>query len=202
MNDEVMQQITIIPQSRNREDSAGSTSESGEVSNARAKLGASRLRLIHNGQLIHGHGTLTDALAQIMQAGTTDTATLGDFDLGNPGGMQRENTLNTFAVGNFANGEGGVHADALAGDDDACENLDTLLVTFHDAGVDFDAVSGAEFGEVRLKLLLVDLFDDAHFDDASEVLLRFWRVSRGRGIWRIFSGTQDFSSRKVNHSTD
>jgi hypothetical protein len=40
-----------------------------------------------------------------MKTSTTDFALTDHFDLGNLGGVQRENTLNAFAIGDLTNGE-------------------------------------------------------------------------------------------------
>ncbi len=103
-----------------------------------------------------------------MQAGAADTAGFGHFDLGHFRAVEGENTLNTFAVGDLANGESLVQAAAFAGDDDAGENLDTFLVTFDDSGVNFDGVADIEGRHVLFDLLGFDFGDDVAHGDSQD----------------------------------
>src|SRR6478735_7653988 len=102
---------------------------------------------------LHEEGALADALAEVMKLGAADFATVGHFDLRDPRGVQREHALHAFAVGNLAHGESGVHAGAAAGDHDAGEDLDPLLVAFLHAAMDLNAVTDVELGDILLQLL-------------------------------------------------
>ena len=70
--------------------------------------------------------------------------------------MDREDTLNTFAEGNTADGEGLVDAAVLTGKNDTVENLNTLFVAFANLGVNahfvanFKGVAATAFLEVGL----------------------------------------------------
>jgi len=88
-----------------------------------------------------------------VQLGAADLATVGDFDLRDTRSVQRENTLNTFAVGNLAHGERGVHAGTTTSHHDASENLDALFATFNNAAMNLHGVSDIEIGDVLLQLL-------------------------------------------------
>jgi hypothetical protein len=76
--------------------------------------------------------------------------------------VERENTLNTFTIGNLADGKRLVDTAATHGDDETCENLDTLFSAFDDAAMDFDGVADVEWRKIFLELLLLDFFDDVH----------------------------------------
>jgi hypothetical protein len=107
-------------------------------------------------------GLLAHAVAEVVELGAADLALVGDFNLGNAWGVERENTLNAFAVGNLADGERSIHTGTATSEDDACEDLDTLFATFHNAGVNLDGVANVEVCNFALKLLLLDLIDDVH----------------------------------------
>jgi hypothetical protein len=97
-----------------------------------------------------------------MEASTTDFTSFGHFDFSDFRAMQRENTLDAFSVGNLADGKRFVDAAAFAGNDNACEELDTFFVTFDNAGVNFDGVAYIEGCNIFLKLLGVDFVDGIH----------------------------------------
>ena len=66
--------------------------------------------------------------------------------------MQREHALDTFAVANAADGEGGVEAASAPANNNAGENLDTLFVAFDDFGVDAHGITDFEFRRIFPKL--------------------------------------------------
>jgi hypothetical protein len=108
------------------------------------------------------NGFLTDAVAEVMEAGTTDAAAFHDFDLGDFWGVDWEDPFDAFAVADFADGEGLADALAFTGDDDACEELDAFFAAFEDSGVDLDGVTDAEVGDVGLHLFALNLFKLVH----------------------------------------
>jgi len=103
-----------------------------------------------------------DAAAEVMKFGAADFAAVDDFDFGDAWGVDWENALDAFAVGDFPDGEGSVHAGTAAGDDQAFENLDTLFAAFHHAAMDFHGITDIERGDVLFQLLLLDLINDIH----------------------------------------
>lgn len=106
-------------------------------------------------------GALAEASAQIVELRTTDFAAMLDFDFVDAGRMEGEYALNTFAIGNPANGETSLDAGAaFAGNDNASENLDAFFFTFHDLGVDFDGISHGKGGYFFFKLLSADFGND------------------------------------------
>ena len=100
------------------------------------------------------------SFAQVEETRPPDPPAGDQFDLLNPGIVQRKGFLDPDSVGNFPDGVGGVHLTTLALDDDALENLDSLLVSFNDTDVHFDIVSGAELRMVVPHLLFVYFTDD------------------------------------------
>ena len=56
--------------------------------------------------LLDEDGTLALAAAQVVEAGAAHAAVLGDLDLRDFRGMQREDALDTFAIRNLAQCEG------------------------------------------------------------------------------------------------
>jgi hypothetical protein len=98
-------------------------------------------------------GALADPLAEIVKFGATHFATVGDFDFRDPRGVEREYALDAFAVGNLADGEGGVHAGTATGENDASEDLDALFTTFNNPAMDLHGVADVEIGDVLLQLL-------------------------------------------------
>lgn len=107
-------------------------------------------------------GAFANTLAEVVEFRATDFATVCDLDLGDTWCVNREYALHAFSVGDFTNGECGVDAAAALGDDETCEDLDTLFTTFHNAAMDFDCVAYVKFCNVFLELLLLDFLDDVH----------------------------------------
>lgn len=72
------------------------------------------------------------------------------------GRVDGEQTLNTYTIGDFTNGEGSRHARTLALDHIALKTLNTLFVTFYNLIVYGDIVTSFELGELTLygKLLV------------------------------------------------
>lgn len=99
-----------------------------------------------------------------MEFGAADLAAVGDLDFGDARGVDREDALDALAVGDFADGEGGVDGRSVACDDEAGEDLDTFLATFDNAAMDLDGVSDVEISDVWLELLLLDFLNDGGHD--------------------------------------
>lgn len=79
-----------------------------------------------------------------MKFRTADFALGDDFDFRDTWGVEREYTLDTFAVGNFTDGESGVDTGSAFGDDDTSEDLNALFSAFNHAAMDFDGVANVE----------------------------------------------------------
>ena len=99
--------------------------------------------------------SLAEAVAQVVQLCTADLALTDGLDHCNVGRMQGENLLAADAVGNTANSDGLSDAAALASDDGAFENLDTLTRAFLDANMNTNGVADLSFGQLFLHVLAV-----------------------------------------------
>src|SRR5687767_4451150 len=75
-------------------------------------------------------GRLAATVAQVVELGATDGAAAHDLDGIDQRRVEREHALDTFAVGDLANGEALVQAASGAGDADALVGLDTGTLAF------------------------------------------------------------------------
>lgn len=100
----------------------------------------------HRLTLFFDTGALTAALTLVVQLGTANTTYLMQEDGLDIGREEGEQTLHTYAIGNFPYGESGGSTYTLYFNHVAFEGLDTLLVTFNDFIVNGDVVTGFEFG--------------------------------------------------------
>ena len=57
------------------------------------------------GALFDGDGFLALAAAEVVEAGATDFAEADDFNFGDLWGVEGEDTLDAFTIGDFADGE-------------------------------------------------------------------------------------------------
>lgn len=106
-------------------------------------------------------GSLADAVTEVMELGAADLAAVDHFDLGDAGGVKGEHTLDTLTVRYLADSEGSVDFGATAGNDQAFENLNTLLAAFDNTAMHLDPVTDVEI-HVLLKLFLFDFINDVH----------------------------------------
>ena len=83
-------------------------------------------RLAAGGFLLGNAGGFTRPAAQIIKLGAADTATAQHFDLGDIGRVKREDALDAFAIGNFANGEVRIDPVILARNAHAFKGLEAL----------------------------------------------------------------------------
>ena len=74
--------------------------------------------------------------------------------------MQRKDSLNTLVRHDAANGDGGVDATALHGDQYALIDLHTFFIAFNNADVHVERVAHTEVGEVALELCFGHAFDE------------------------------------------
>jgi len=141
-------------------------------------------------QFLDGHGLLAFAAAQVVETGTTDFAGLRDFDLGNLGAVDRENTFHTFSIRDLTDGESFVQACTFVGNDDAREDLNTLFVAFDNSGMDFHTVTHIEGSDVLLELFRINFGDDVAHNVRGEVGLADHsherRMGRGAEILDAF----------------
>lgn len=88
--------------------------------------------------------SLTDAVTQIVELCTANTALTNNDNVLYVRGMQREYTLHAYAVGNTANREGLAYTGTLAGNNCAFELLNSFTLTLADVYVDTDGIANVE----------------------------------------------------------
>lgn len=104
-------------------------------------------------------GSLATTTTEIVQARTTHATSCYHLDFLGAWVVQGKSFFDADTVGDFADGIGGVHGATLTLDNDALENLDTLLIAFDNPNVDLDGIAGAEIRMIDAHLLLIDSFD-------------------------------------------
>ena len=110
-------------------------------------LGRSMLlgRVLHHALRFLDAGLLTSEVAEVEDAGATDLTDFVEFNLVNRRGLVGEDSLDTDAVGNLADGGGlRVRGSATNLDHHATEALESLLVAFLDPVGHRDGVTGLE----------------------------------------------------------
>lgn len=118
--------------------------------------GARHLQSAANDLIFDSCSRLAFARTEVVELGTANGTLAFHLDLRNTGRVDRENAFYTLTVGNAADGKVFVDTSALAANHNAGINLDTLLVAFNNASVDFDGVTHIEGLEVGLELLGFD----------------------------------------------
>ena len=76
--------------------------------------------------------------------------------------MDGEDALHGHPLGDFADGDGFLDSPALALDHVALEDLDALLLSFDDAHVDAQGVTGTEIGQIGLELVRGEFAHETH----------------------------------------
>ena len=107
--------------------------------------------------------------------------------------MQREGTLNAYAIGSATNGESFTHGTVAAGDNDAFKRLETLTGTFNNLNLNADGVADVESGDVGLELGALDGTDDL-------INWGFPPSSQGRSKPDPGSGPSDFTTTIITES--
>src|ERR1700730_3129539 len=75
--------------------------------------------------------------------------------------MEWKYAFNAFAIGNAAHGECFIQTATFAADHDSGKNLDSLLITLHDASMHANTVTDFKVREVALLLLFFDDVENA-----------------------------------------
>ena len=94
--------------------------------------------------LLFDTGLLAGKTAEIVEASPTNLADAVDSDLVDERRVHREDTLNTDAVGDFADGEALAYTFAFDLDNNALEDLNTLFVALLDLVGDGNSVARLE----------------------------------------------------------
>jgi hypothetical protein len=124
--------------------------------------GARQLQSTANDLIFDSCSGLAFARTEVVELGTANGTLALHLNLRNTGRVDRENALHTLTVRNTTNSEVFINPSSLAANYDTGVNLDTLLVAFHYAGVDFDCIADIEGLEVGLELLGFDFLYDGH----------------------------------------
>lgn len=104
-------------------------------------------QLYLGGLLLFDTSLLTQEATEIEQARTAYLTPLEQLYFADVGRRIREDTFNTYAVGNFAYGEGLGSAFSFDLNHIPAESLNPLLVPFNDFIVYHDVITGAEIWE-------------------------------------------------------
>jgi len=99
---------------------------------------------------------------EVEQLGATDATATDDLDIGEHGRVQREDALDTDAVGDLADREAGRDAGAAASNADALESLDALLVAFLDPDVHTYRITSPEGGNIGTEPLFLGFTKGVH----------------------------------------
>src|ERR1043165_5737545 len=91
---------------------------------------------------------LAGAVAEVVELGATRVGPAENLELGDHRRVDVELPLHPNILDDAADGDHLVLAAALADDEHALEDLDPLLVPFHDADVDVDGVTDIHAGEI------------------------------------------------------
>jgi len=83
-------------------------------------------------------------VAEIVELGATDASAANDRDGRDHRAVHREDSLDSDAARDLADGESLADSAAAARDAHTLEGLETLLVTFFDADIDAQRIAGAE----------------------------------------------------------
>src|SRR5205823_12085577 len=106
--------------------------------------------------LPHRGRFLALAGAEVIELGAAGPAFLFHLDFRDSRRMKRKHALDSFPIGNPADGERFVQSASFPANDNAGKNLDPLLIAFDDASMHADAIANLEFGDIGFELFLLD----------------------------------------------
>ena len=112
--------------------------------------------------LLADTGCFTLQVAQVVKLGAPHIAAHDDFNLVNTRRVEREDTLNTEAVRNFADSKAGTEATVEAFDANPLIDLDTLLVAFNNLNVNAKRIAAFEDRDILAHLFHFETFDSVH----------------------------------------
>src|SRR5215211_5918921 len=101
-------------------------------------------------------GGLADPIAEAVQLGAPDVATLDDLDPRHCRRVKWEGSLDADAIAELAHRVRLLQAAALAPDDVALEDLDPLLAALDNSNVNLELVARKEHGDVVAQRLVVN----------------------------------------------
>src|SRR5210317_777536 len=106
--------------------------------------------------------SFTLQIAQVVELGATHTANHHHFNPVNARSVQREDSLNTHAVGHFAYGEGRTDTIVVTLDADTLKNLDALFVTFSDLNMHTQCIPRLELRDIFSHIFHADVINNVH----------------------------------------
>lgn len=104
-----------------------------------------------------------DSAAEVIELRSSDFTFAHNFDLRNARAVDRENSFDTNAIGNAANGEGFIDAAVLFGNDCAFEHLNTFSRTFFDLDGNLDGIADVKLERIFADVLVCKLLENIHF---------------------------------------
>ena len=107
-------------------------------------------------------GGLTAEVAQVVQLGTTNLTTTHYGDGIHTRGVQRESTLNTYAVRVTTDGEGLTDGTVATSDDHAFKSLQTLTGTFDNLHLYANGVANLERRNISFIGIVLLPYKDVH----------------------------------------
>src|SRR5438128_5708989 len=140
--------IALKPKSRSRRSIADI---SARRANSAKSWSRTRVRLSGFALLFDARGFSAE-IPEVVELRTTDPAMTFHLDAIDRRRIERKHSLHTHSAGNFTHCEHLARPAALAGNDQALEDLDALFVAFLDLHVDFHRVSRLEIGDVGADL--------------------------------------------------
>ena len=110
--------------------------------------------------LVANAGCFARELTQVEEARAAHNAARNQLDLVDARRVREENTLDAYVEADLANREGASCTCAVALEDDALEDLNTVFVAFGNFVVNADGITDAEVGHVSAQLRGFHFGDD------------------------------------------
>src|ERR1700704_1201391 len=76
--------------------------------------------------------------------------------------MQGKHSLHSFSVRDSPNREGSVQSDTATSNNDTAKKLNSFLIAFDNSSMHLHRIAHSKRGDVTLKLLSLNLFNDVH----------------------------------------
>lgn len=101
-------------------------------------------------------GSLADAIAQVVELGSTNFTPTNDLNAFNPGGMQQEDSLNPDSLKHPSDRNGFVNATIALGNHGSFVGLGSLFVALLDDDADSDGITDVNVREAVFELFRFD----------------------------------------------
>ena len=130
-------------------------------------------------------GGFADFVSEIVELGASDMPSALHFDSVDSGGVKRENLFHADTERDTSDSESLADSAAPSCDDNAGEELDTLVIAFDDLVVNFYGVTDVEVRNILLALHFFDFVNHVHIFNPP-ILIR--SSKRDRGASSMFQG--------------